>query len=84
MPKVLVLGSGLVGSVLAADLAATRGYRVTVVDRDEAPLANARRRAAIAGGRVSTQVADSRHAVGTFDSGHEEVREAIVALSERP
>ena len=58
MPKVLVLGSGLVGSVLAADLAATRGYRVTVVDRDEAPLANARRRAAIAGGRVSTQVAD--------------------------
>ena len=58
MPKVLVLGSGLVGSVLAADLAATPGYRVTVVDRDEAPLANARRRAAIAGGRVTTQVAD--------------------------
>lgn len=58
MPKVLVLGSGLVGSVLAADLAATRGFRVTVVDRDEAPLANARRRAAVAGGRVSTQVAD--------------------------
>ena len=58
MPKVLVLGSGLVGSVLAADLAATRGFRVTVVDRDEAPLANARRRAVIAGGRVSTQVAD--------------------------
>ncbi|MBM4106090.1 MAG: saccharopine dehydrogenase [Phycisphaerae bacterium] len=55
MTKVVVLGSGLVGSVLAADLAATRGFRVAVADRDEAALEVARRRA---GRRIATLVAD--------------------------
>lgn len=58
MPKVLVLGSGLVGSVIAADLAGTRGFRVTVADREETPLAAARRRARRVGTRIATVVAD--------------------------
>ncbi len=46
MKKVLVLGAGMVGSVIAADLAADRGTRVTVVDRSPQALERARRRAA--------------------------------------
>ncbi len=39
MPKVVVLGGGMVGGVMARDLAADRTLKVTVVDRDEAVLA---------------------------------------------
>jgi len=45
MKKVLVLGAGMVGSVIAADLARRRDLRVTVVDRSSEALERARRRA---------------------------------------
>ncbi len=44
MPRVLVLGSGLVGSLIAADLALTPGLRVSLVDAHHESLAKARER----------------------------------------
>ncbi|MCK7476156.1 MAG: saccharopine dehydrogenase NADP-binding domain-containing protein [Candidatus Moduliflexus flocculans] len=43
--KVTVLGCGLVGSVMALDLAADEGYDVTVCDASEANLARTRAQA---------------------------------------
>lgn len=42
--RVLVLGSGMVGSVVAADMAATPGMDVTVIDASKESLARAKRR----------------------------------------
>lgn len=50
--KVMVLGNGLVGSVMALDLAEDEGYEVTVCDRDEAGLARTKARS---GGKVDTR-----------------------------
>ena len=58
MPKAVVLGAGMVGSVLAADLAATRGWRVTVADRSPESLARATERAARGGVRLAVAEAD--------------------------
>lgn len=49
MPNVVVLGAGLVGSVIASDLSETKGFRVSVVDRSAESLARAEARG---GGRV--------------------------------
>jgi saccharopine dehydrogenase-like NADP-dependent oxidoreductase len=54
--RILVLGAGMVGSVAAADLAATPGLEVTVADMGAASLERARRRS---GGRVRTLRADA-------------------------
>lgn len=54
--RVLVLGAGMVGSVAAADLAATPGFEVTVADAGKESLARAVRRS---GGRVRTLQADA-------------------------
>jgi hypothetical protein len=54
--RVLVLGAGMVGSVAAADLAATPGFDVTVADLGKESLARAKRRS---GGRVRTLQADA-------------------------
>ena len=54
--RVLVLGAGMVGSVAAADLAATPGFEVTVADAGKESLARALRRS---GGRVRTLQADA-------------------------
>lgn len=54
--RVLVLGAGMVGSVAAADLAATPGFEVTVADAGAASLARALRRS---GGRLRTLQADA-------------------------
>jgi lysine 6-dehydrogenase len=53
MKKVVVLGGGLVGGVMARDLAADPGLQVTVVDRDEALLARLKARL-----KVGTERAD--------------------------
>jgi lysine 6-dehydrogenase len=53
MKKVVVLGGGLVGGVMARDLAADPQLQVTVVDRDEGVLARLKERA-----RVATERAD--------------------------
>ena len=45
MKKVLVLGAGMVGSVIAADLCCDSGFEVTVVDRSDAALERAQQRA---------------------------------------
>jgi saccharopine dehydrogenase-like NADP-dependent oxidoreductase len=58
MPKVLVLGSGLVGAVLAADLAQTRGWRTAVADRSAAALARAKRLAPRSIETVEADLAD--------------------------
>ncbi|MFO0784598.1 MAG: saccharopine dehydrogenase C-terminal domain-containing protein [Phycisphaerales bacterium] len=66
--KVLVLGSGMVGSVVAADLAATPDFHVTVADASAASLERAARRSqnrirtlkADAGGRTQVQKLISR------------------------
>ena len=54
--RVLVLGAGMVGSVIAADLAATPGMDVTVADVDAKGLARAKARS---GGRVKVLKADA-------------------------
>jgi saccharopine dehydrogenase-like NADP-dependent oxidoreductase len=48
MKKVIVLGGGLVGGVIARDIAEDRELAVTVVDRDEEVLAGLKRRAKVA------------------------------------
>ncbi|MBI5477702.1 MAG: saccharopine dehydrogenase NADP-binding domain-containing protein [Deltaproteobacteria bacterium] len=53
MKKVVVLGGGLVGGVMARDIAVDPQLQVTVVDRDEALLARLRERA-----KVATERAD--------------------------
>jgi len=53
MKKVVVLGGGLVGGVMARDLAADPELKVTVVDRDEAVLARLKERL-----KVATERAD--------------------------
>ena len=53
MKKVIVLGGGLVGGVIARDLADDPTLQVTVVDRDEGVLARLKQRA-----NVATQRAD--------------------------
>ncbi len=70
MPKVLVLGGGMVGSVMAADLAAEPSFEVTLADLREENLAKASARAA---GKIKTIKADLSDAaavtrlVGPFD-----------------
>lgn len=54
--RVLVLGSGMVGSVVAADMAATPGMDVTLVDTSATALARAVRRSPAT---LKTQVADA-------------------------
>ena len=54
MTRAVVLGSGIVGSVIAADLAAD-GWEICVLARSEDALAKAR---ALAGDAVETSVGD--------------------------
>ena len=58
MPAAVVLGSGMVGSVMAADLGRDDGWSVTIVDRNEAALAAAVERAKRYGATISTATAD--------------------------
>ncbi|MBL8990182.1 MAG: saccharopine dehydrogenase NADP-binding domain-containing protein [Phycisphaerae bacterium] len=58
MTRAVVLGGGMVGSVMAVDLARERGVRVTVADARPAALAAVRERARRAGVRVETVEAD--------------------------
>lgn len=55
MPKACVLGAGMVGSVIAADLAADEEFKVCIADARPASLDRAARRG---GGRVRTIQAD--------------------------
>lgn len=55
MPNAIVLGSGLVGAVMAADLAADADFRVTIADARPDALERAQR---WAGGRLRTVGAD--------------------------
>lgn len=55
MPKALVLGAGMVGSVMAADLAADAAFQVTIADVNEKNLESAAKRAP---GRISPTRAD--------------------------
>ncbi|MDX2117369.1 MAG: saccharopine dehydrogenase C-terminal domain-containing protein [Planctomycetota bacterium] len=55
MARVIVLGAGMVGSVIAADFARERGFDVTIVDGRAENLATAQRRC---GGRATTVQAD--------------------------
>jgi saccharopine dehydrogenase-like NADP-dependent oxidoreductase len=59
MPHAVVLGAGMVGSVVAADLAADPEFEVTVADADPAAL---RAAGARAGGKLATAQADLSHA----------------------
>ena len=53
--RVVVLGGGMVGSVIASDLAASRGMKVTVADASKKALA---RCAARAPRKIATRLAD--------------------------
>ncbi len=53
--RVVVLGGGMVGSVIASDLSASRGMKVTVVDASAEALARCEARAAR---KIKTRVAD--------------------------
>jgi len=55
MPKAMILGAGMVGSVMAADLASDSDYDVRIADRSSDALARA---STCAGGRVKTVEAD--------------------------
>jgi len=61
MTKIAILGCGLIGNVIARDLAADPGLEVTVFDRSEEALARV-----AAAGRIATQTADlsSREDIG--------------------
>ena len=62
---VLVLGAGMVGSVAAADLAATPGFHVTVVDAGAPAIERAKRRVATAvAGAAAGAVAGARTLAG--------------------
>jgi len=78
MGSATVLGAGMVGSVIAADLA-SQGFSVTVADRSEANLARA---VARGGGRVRAARADlsDAAAIRTLASGSDIV---VGALSSR-
>jgi saccharopine dehydrogenase-like NADP-dependent oxidoreductase len=58
MKNALVLGAGMVGSVMAADFAGEPGWRVTIADRREEHLARAQARSARLGRKVDTLRAD--------------------------
>jgi len=58
MPNALVLGAGMVGGVMAADLATDRSFRVVVADRSAEALQRASARASRAGATVDAVVAD--------------------------
>ena len=51
MPDAIVLGAGMVGSVMACDLAADADFNVTIADVRPGALAAAQRRAARLGRR---------------------------------
>lgn len=55
MARALVLGAGMVGSVMASDIAADERFEVTIADLSEAALSRA---AARCGGRVGTTAVD--------------------------
>ena len=55
MPRAVVLGAGMVGAVIAADLAADSAFDITIADRSESALGKA---AARCKGRAKTTVAD--------------------------
>ncbi len=55
MPRAIVLGAGMVGSVMAADLVADRAWEVTLADRSDGALRRARERL---GKGLSTREAD--------------------------
>ncbi|NCF40266.1 MAG: hypothetical protein GWP75_09135, partial [Planctomycetia bacterium] len=57
--NVVVLGGGLIGSVIASDLAASRGMRVTVADANADSLKNCVRRADRSIETVETDLADA-------------------------
>ncbi len=71
MPKAIVLGAGMVGSVMACDLA--EDFDVTIADAREGALDAAEARAKAAGRKIATRLADLsdaatlRHAIGPFD-----------------
>ncbi|MCA9289711.1 MAG: saccharopine dehydrogenase NADP-binding domain-containing protein, partial [Phycisphaerales bacterium] len=58
MPDAIVLGAGMVGSVMACDLAADADFNVTIADVRPGALAAAQRRAARLGVTLSTLEAD--------------------------
>lgn len=58
MQKAIVLGAGMVGSVMAADLAGGGGYRVAIADASRAALETAAERVTRAGGHAATIQAD--------------------------
>ena len=55
MPTAVVLGAGLVGSLIARDLASDGDWTVTVVDRDAAALERVRD---ASGDRIAVRLAD--------------------------
>jgi saccharopine dehydrogenase-like NADP-dependent oxidoreductase len=58
MIKATVLGGGMVGSVMAADLSTDPDFDVTIVDLREESLSRAVHRAEAVGGKLSTKQAD--------------------------
>ena len=68
MKKIVVLGGGLVGGVMARDLSSDSSFKVTVVDRDEGVLAGLKARMPI-----ETRKADlsDLKAVGELASSHD-------------
>lgn len=73
MPKAIILGAGMVGSVMAADLAADPAFSVTVADASARSLDAAAARAGLARARITPLRADLsdgaavRAAVAPFD-----------------
>ena len=57
--NVVVLGGGLIGSVIASDLASSRGMKVTVADSSAAALKNCIRRAGTKLGTVEADLSDA-------------------------
>ncbi|MGQ0553155.1 MAG: saccharopine dehydrogenase family protein [Planctomycetota bacterium] len=82
--KVLVLGSGMVGSAMAQDLLNEPGWQVTVADRDAGALARLAERARAAGraAALTTLHEDlgDAAAVGRLAAGHDLVLGALASV----
>lgn len=81
MTKIVTLGCGMVGSLIAADLARERGFSVVAADRSAASLARAKGLASRLGVKIETAEADlsDRAAIARLIDGAEVVCGALAS-----
>ena len=79
--NVVVLGGGLIGSVIASDLASSRGMKVTVADSSGASLKNCIRRATRKIDTVEADLSDAEDIARVVGGGRSRRRRNCPAAS---